>query len=159
MKRASELKLIYALLPLQLGIVMCYQYETAYFPAPYVDTSCFAASAAQSRVTPLILRVSNTTTTWFSSRSSNFCSFTARIHQKRSQKVRNPSGACPQTPLAGALCALKSHTGTSLFKIIDPPLVMYHLSTVVKVLKQTGRQEMDSWGIISVTVYNTCSRM
>ena len=33
-------------------------------------------------------------------------------------------GACPQTPLAGALRALKSHTGTPLFKILDSPLVL-----------------------------------
>ena len=90
-------------------------------------TSCFAASAARGKVTPLILRASNTTTR-FSSRWSNFCSFTARIHQKRSQ-IRNPKfswGACPHIPLAGALCALKSHTGTPFFKILDPPLHAIH---------------------------------
>ena len=66
------------------------------------------------------------TTTRFSSRSSNFFNFTPRIHQKRSQKVRNPTfswGACPQTPLAGVLRVLQSHTGTHLFKILDPPLL------------------------------------
>ena len=64
-----------------------------------------AASAARSGVTPLILRASNTTNR-FSSRSSNFI---PKIHQKRSQEVRNPKSswrACPQTPLAGALHAL-----------------------------------------------------
>ena len=89
------------------------------FPRLTRITSCFAASVARSGVTPLILRASNTTTR-FSSRSSNFCNFIPRIHQKRSQKVRNPNfvcvcvcvcvwgggGACPQTPLAGALRAL-----------------------------------------------------
>ena len=44
--------------------------------------------------------------TRFGSRSYNSCYFTPR-HQKRSQKVWNkkkfPVGACPQTPLAGAL--------------------------------------------------------
>ena len=42
----SELRLIHTLLPLHLGIVICYQYESAYFPASYAITSCFAASAA-----------------------------------------------------------------------------------------------------------------
>ena len=36
-KRASELNLIHALLPLQLGMTICYQYESAYFPVPYAD--------------------------------------------------------------------------------------------------------------------------
>ena len=66
----------------------------------WILTRCFAASAARSGVTPLFLRASNTTTR-LSSRSSYFCNFTQRIHQKRSQKVRNPKfswGACPQTP-------------------------------------------------------------
>ena len=46
----------------------------------------------------------------FSSRSSNVCNFTPRIHQKRSQKVRNQncsSGACPQTALAASRCAME----------------------------------------------------
>ena len=82
--------------------------------------------AARSGLTPLILRASNTITR-FSSRSSSFCNFTPRIHQKQSQKARNPKfswGACPQTPLAGALYigALKSRTGTPLFKIVVLPL-------------------------------------
>ena len=38
MSEASERnKLIHALLRLQLGMAICYQYEGAYFPAPYVD--------------------------------------------------------------------------------------------------------------------------
>ena len=60
--------------------------------------------AWKKEVTHLILRASNITR--FSSRSSNFCNFTSRIHQNRSQKVRNPKfswGAHPQTPLAGVL--------------------------------------------------------
>ena len=52
-------------------------------------TSCFAASAVRNGVTSLILCASNTTTR-FSSGLSNFCNFTTRIHQKRSQMVRNP---------------------------------------------------------------------
>ena len=81
------------------------------FPHRTRIIGCFAASMTRSGVTPLILRASNTTTR-FSSRSSNFCNFTPRTHQKRSQvrnpKVRNvlrrseiknfPGGACPQAP-------------------------------------------------------------
>ena len=106
---------------------ICCQYESAYFPAPYYFfssiifyaekctgytnsltriTSCFAASAGLNGVTSLILRGSNTKI-GFSCRSSNFCNFTPRIHQKRSQKVRNPKfswgRACLQTPLAGTV--------------------------------------------------------
>ena len=94
----SELKFILALLPLQLGMAICYQYERIYI------TSSFAASAAKWSHT-FIPRASNPTTR-FSSRLSNLI---PRIHQKRSQEVRNPNffwGACPQTPLAGALQAL-----------------------------------------------------
>ena len=89
-------------------------------------TSCFAASVAQSGVKPLILRASNPTTR-FSSRSSSFCNLTLRIHQKRSQKSKillGGRGACPQIPLTGALRALKSHTGTLLFKTLDPPMII-----------------------------------
>ena len=117
-KRVSKLNLIHALLPLQLGMAICYQFESAYFPAPRI-TSYFPASAARSGVTPLILRASNTTMR-FSSRSSNFRNFTPRIHQKRSQKVRNPKfswGGMPQTPLAGTLYALYWLT----LRILEPP--------------------------------------
>ena len=38
-QRVNELKLIHALLPLQLRMAICYQYdyESTYFPAPYMD--------------------------------------------------------------------------------------------------------------------------
>ena len=36
-KQASKLKLIHPLLPMQLGMAVCYQYESAYFPTPYAD--------------------------------------------------------------------------------------------------------------------------
>ena len=49
---------------------------------------CFAASAARNGVMPSILQATNTKIS-FSSRSSNVCNFTPRIHQKQSQKVRN----------------------------------------------------------------------
>ena len=96
------------------------------FPRLTRITGCFAASAARSRATPLISRASNTTTR-FSGKSSSFCNFTPGIHQKRSQKVRNPKfswGSMPPDPPACILCALKSHTGTLRFKILDPPLIL-----------------------------------
>ena len=49
-------ELIHALLPLQLGMAICNQYENAYFPR---ITSCFAASAARSGVTPLVVFCKN----------------------------------------------------------------------------------------------------
>ena len=56
----------------------------------------------------------SSTMTRFGSMSSNSCYFTPKQHQKQSQKVRNQKfflGACPQTPLAGALsCALLHFT-------------------------------------------------
>ena len=47
--RASELKLIHALLPLQLGIAICYQYESAYFPAPYADNQLLCSLCGLKR--------------------------------------------------------------------------------------------------------------
>jgi len=70
------------------------------FPLLTRITSCFVASATQNGVTPLILQASNTTTR-FSSKTSNFCNFTQRLHQKQSQKVRNPKffwGRIPPDP-------------------------------------------------------------
>ena len=61
-------------LPLQLGMAIYYQYESAYFPLLTWITCWFAASAARNGVTPLILWASNTTR--FSSKTSNFCNFT-----------------------------------------------------------------------------------
>ena len=42
----SELKFIHALFPLQLGIAICYQYESAYFPMPFVDNQLLCSSVA-----------------------------------------------------------------------------------------------------------------
>ena len=64
----------------------------------------------------LILRASNTTTR-FSSRSSNFYNFTPRIHQKRSQKVRNPKfswGDMPPDPPS-------KHATRALIAYWNPP--------------------------------------
>ena len=49
MKRASELKLIHALLPMQLGMVICYQYKSAYFPVPYVDNQLLCSLCGLKR--------------------------------------------------------------------------------------------------------------
>ena len=95
-------------LPLQLGMAIYYQYESAYFPLLTWITCWFAASAARNGVTPLILWASNTTR--FSSKTSNFCNFTPTIHQKRSQMVRNPNffwvGMPPDPPSRLAMHAL-----------------------------------------------------
>ena len=86
-------------------------------------TSCFAAFAARRGFTLLILWASNTTR--FSSRWSKFCSFTPRIHQKRSHKVRNQKReyAPRPPPSRRPTSAQVNHiyTGTSLFKILDQP--------------------------------------
>ena len=76
-KRASELKLIHAMLPLQLRMAI-YAIGIRALIFLTLITSCFAA-VARSGVTPLILGVSNATTR-FSSRSTNFCNFIPRMH-------------------------------------------------------------------------------
>ena len=38
-----------ALLPLQLGIAICYQYESAYFPAPYADNQLLCSCCGPKR--------------------------------------------------------------------------------------------------------------
>ena len=92
-------------------MAICYQYESTYFLAPYVDNQllCSLCGPRRSGVTPLILWASNTTTR-FSSRPSNFCNFTPRIHQKQFQKVRNPKfflgGHAPRPPSRHPTCAL-----------------------------------------------------
>ena len=84
----SELKLIHALLPLQLGIAICNQYRrTLIFPRFTRITSCFAASAAGPKLT-----ISPQEYT--------------RNNLRRPEIQNFPGGACPQTPLASALRAL-----------------------------------------------------
>ena len=80
-------------------MVICYQYESAYFPAPYADNQLLCSLCGPKRhgVTPLILRAPNTKIS-FSSKSSNFSNFTPRIHQKWSQKVRNPKFSWGHAP-------------------------------------------------------------
>ena len=88
------------MLPLQLGMATCYQYENAYFPAPYADSHLLCSLRCGSKRSHAFNSASFNTTTRFSSRWSKF---NPRIHQKQSQKVRYPKfsrrGACPQTPL------------------------------------------------------------
>ena len=45
----SELKLIHALLPLQLGMAICNQYENAYFPALYADNRLLCSLCCPKR--------------------------------------------------------------------------------------------------------------
>ena len=45
----GELKLIYALLPLLLGMVICYQCESAHFPAPYADNQLLCSLCGPKR--------------------------------------------------------------------------------------------------------------
>ena len=140
-KRASKLKQSFcsciAPSAAREGDMLSISMRALIFPCLMWITSCFAASVTQSGVTPLILRASNATTR-FSIRSSNFCNFTPRIHQKGSQ-VRNPKfssvgGGCSQIPLAGMhyACFNRILDGTPLFKILYPPLhvglIFWHLS-------------------------------
>ena len=99
----SKLRLIHALLPLHLGMAICYQYESAYFPAPYVDNQLLCSFCGPKWVTPLILRASNTTTR-FSSRLFNFCNINPTNTPKKDfRKSEIFLGAYPQTPLTGTL--------------------------------------------------------
>ena len=98
METMSELKLMHALLPLQLAMVICNQYENAYFPMLYADNHllCSLCGLKQSHAFN-----SASTTTRFSSMSSSFCNFTPRIHQKQSQRARHPKfswGSMPPDP-------------------------------------------------------------
>ena len=71
-------------------------------------TSCYAASATRSGVTPLILPAPNTATR-FSSRSFNFLQFHPKNTPETILDGQNfpwGGGACPQTPLTGALRVL-----------------------------------------------------
>ena len=90
-------------------MMICYQYESAYFPVPYVDNQLLCSLCGPKRSHAFSLRASNTTTR-FSSRLSNFYNFTPRLHQKRSQKVRNPKfswgGMPPGPPSRRAMCSL-----------------------------------------------------
>ena len=68
-------------------------------------TSCFAPSAARSRVRHTF---------------NSACNFTQRLHKKRSQKVRNPKfsweGHAPRLSYSRRTCELWLHTGTPLFQ-------------------------------------------
>ena len=77
-------------LPLQLGIVICYQYESTSFPVPYADNQLFYNSLCRLKGSHTFNSAGSNTTTRFSCRLSYFCNFTLRLHKKRSQKVRNP---------------------------------------------------------------------
>ena len=78
----SELNLIQALLPLQLGMAICYHYESAYFPVAYTDNQLLSSLCDPKR------QASNTTIR-FSSRLSNIHNFT------RNDIQNFPGWACP----------------------------------------------------------------
>ena len=115
MSEASKRKGCHScLLPLQIGMAICYQMRVLIFLRIMWITSCSAALAARNGVRPLIRPRASNTKINFSSRSSIFCNFTPRIHQKWPQKVRNPKfflesislQSPPPLPPAGVLSAL-----------------------------------------------------
>ena len=123
------------LLPLQLEMAICYRYKSALiFPVPYADNQLLCSlcnsAAARSGVTPLILRASNTR---FSSRWSNFCTFTPRIHQKQSQ-VRNLLGGAPPFQNSRSTTALPDQLSNTTHKTTRSRYVTVSLHTVPCVL-------------------------
>ena len=84
-------------------------------------TNCFAALICGSKWNTPLIHAGFKNNYRFRSRSSNFCNFTPRLHQKRSQKVRNPNfslGTCPQTPpppppSRHTMCTLITYWGPS----------------------------------------------
>ena len=106
--------------------MICYQYESAYFPTPYADNQllCSLCDPKRGHAAALMLWASNTTTRFS---NSNFCNFTQRIHQKQSQKVRiNNFPGWGHAPNMRATHALIAYWNlTPLFKILDPPLIIY----------------------------------
>ena len=120
MKPASELELIHAMLPLQLEMAICYLYESAYFPAPYADNQLL-----YSLCDPKRSHAFNSASFKHNNQVEQWIVQLLQFHPKNTPELISEgqkSKAFPQTPLADALRALKSHNGTLLFKILDPPL-------------------------------------
>ena len=86
-------------------------------PAVYADNQLLCSLCnPKCTITPLILETQQL------GLAVGFCPtfFTTRLHQKRSQRVRNPKfswGACPQTPLPGMLSKLQLEPPFSKFQI------------------------------------------
>ena len=79
-----------------------------------------------------ILQASNTTTR-FSGRSSNFCNFTPRLHQIRSEKVRNLHwggvvwGHTPDSPDMHATCTLIAYSNSRFQNSRSTPAKQLHV--------------------------------
>ena len=107
----STLKLMHALLPLQLGMVICNQYENAYFPVLYADNHllCSLCGPKQSHA--------------FNSATQQpglaVCrpAFAISISESQASKIFMGEHA-PRPPWQ----AYARNTGTPLFNILDPPL-------------------------------------
>ena len=118
----SELKLIHALLPLQLVMLICYQNESAYFPAPYVDNQLFCSLCGPKQSHAFNSAGFKTTTRFSSIGRPTFCNFTARVHhaemvsegQKSKIFVRGP-----QTPL---LSTFSWFFFVAILRLKSPPL-------------------------------------
>ena len=121
----SELKLIHALLPLQLVMPICYQNESAYFPAPYVDNQLFCSLCAPKQ-SHAFNSAGFKTTTRFSSRSSNFLQFHHKstpetVSEGQKSKVFLGGKACPQTPLLST-SSLFVFFFVAILRLKSPPL-------------------------------------
>ena len=122
-----------------IGMGICYQYESANFSAPYADNQllCSLCGLKQSHPYNNILRASNTTTR-FSTRSivQLLQYFIPRLHQKRSQKVRNlPGGMPPDSPNRHATCILIAYWNPLFQNSRSATALPYPL--IIPVLKQT----------------------
>ena len=119
---------------------ICYQYESAFFPAPYAENRCFAAEMGRRMIMPLTLRASNTTTR-FSSRSSNFSQFHPKDTPEtisRGQKSKISWGSMPPDPPS-------RHTLQALLEYWNPPL-------------QNSRPATDSTQETLLYSFQCCSR-
>ena len=157
-----KLKLVHALLPLQLGINMLSVWERLYISQRLTQiTSCFAASGAWSGVTPLLLQASSTRTKFSSRCKSNLCNLTQRLHQTQSQKARNQKKnffwewgvgiPLPQTPLhAGMLCTYALTTyWNPLFKILATTEVVSIWKFIMRVVSRLNSQTLSGKSIKS----------
>ena len=101
-------------------MAICYLYESAYFPAPYADNQLL-----YSLCDPKRSHAFNSASFKHNNQVEQWIVQLLQFHPKNTPELISEgqkSKAFPQTPLADALRALKSHNGTLLFKILDPPL-------------------------------------
>ena len=114
----------------------------------FSEPLCSLCGAKQSHVFKFCEHLkasSSNTMTRIGSRSSNSCYFTPKRHQKRGLKSkiflgggghapRPPSGRALRALLRFAKCSDQVHTGKTLFKILDPPLLRYLLNRLPFIL-------------------------